>query len=297
MHDGEILITDDLVQGLLADQFPHWSNLPLRRQQSAGTDHAIYRLGSELVLRLPRMPWAAGQSENDQRHLPLLADLPLEIPRPIALGQPSRNYPCHWAVHRWILGEPASTKTVPDLLALAQDLGGFVAALRGHSVGGVPIAGANSSRRGCDLRQRDSETRTALSGIADLFDEAALLAIWERAVEAPRHAGPPRLIHGDLHWGNLLARDDRLAAVIDWGCLAAGDPAPDLLPAWWICDAMTRSVFLAAAQADPAMIARGRGWALSIAAIGLAYYRDGRNPVLAAMNRIALSEILAEHGV
>jgi aminoglycoside phosphotransferase (APT) family kinase protein len=113
---------------------------------------------------------------------------------------------------------------------------------------------------------------------------------------APLYHGTPRLLHGDLHWGNLLARDGRLHAVIDWGSLAKGDPAPDLLPAWWLFDHETRAIFLAAAGADASMIARGRGWALSIALIGLAYYRDGRNPFLAGMNTVAIQAVLDDLG-
>jgi aminoglycoside phosphotransferase (APT) family kinase protein len=295
MHEQEIPITDDLIRGLIADQFPQWCGLPMHRLASAGTDHTIFRLADDLVLRLPRIHWAAGQSESDHAHLPLLQDLPLQVPLPLALGRPGRGYPCHWAVHRWIEGEPALPETLPDPVALARDLGAFVAVLNEHAINDVPIAAPDSSRRGSDLYIRDAETRSALKGIADLFDEAALLDVWESALAASRYTDRPRLIHGDLHWGNLLARNGHLAAVIDWGCLGAGDPAPDLLPAWWICDAKTRPVFLSAALANPARIARGRGWALTIAAVGLAYYRDGRNPVLAGMDEVALREILAEH--
>ncbi|MEO8530999.1 MAG: phosphotransferase, partial [Deltaproteobacteria bacterium] len=124
----------------------------------------------------------------------------------------------------------------------------------------------------------------------------ALIQAWEAALRAPVYADKPRLFHGDLHWGNLLARDGQLHAVIDWGCFAKGDPAVDLLPGWWLFDPSTRQTFLQATGADADEIARGRGWALSIALIGLAYYRDGRNEVLAAMNRTAISAVLDDLG-
>jgi aminoglycoside phosphotransferase (APT) family kinase protein len=292
MHDNEILITDDLVRSLVADQFPHWADLHLTRFQSAGTDHAIYRLGSELALRLPRIHWALGQGESDHRHLPGLRDLPLSVPEPVALGRATTEYPCIWAIHRWLEGQPASPQSIPDQDRMARDLGHFVRALRAHDCGDVPLA--SGKQRGMDLALRDAETRVALRGISDLFDESALVRVWEDSLNAPRYDGPPKLIHGDLHWGNLLAREARLSAVLDWGCLGAGDPAPDLLPAWWVFDAGTRPVFLSAAEAEGAMIRRGRGWALTVAAVGLAYYRGGRNPVLAGMDTVAIRQILAE---
>ena len=100
-----------------------------------------------------------------------------------------------------------------------------------------PVASADGQVRGAPLACRDTRTREAIAGVADLFDAGALTSAWEDALAAPAYPGPPRLLHGDLLWGNLLARDQRLHAVIDWGCLAKGDPSPDLLPAWWLFDA------------------------------------------------------------
>jgi len=295
MHDNEAKIDLALVRSLVDDQFPDWSGLPICAVASAGTENAIFRLGDAMVLRLPRLSRGEAQILTDHTCLPQLAGLPLLVPAPIALGRPGSAYPYRWAVHRWIDGEQASATTLPDRRRMAGDLGRFVRRLAELDAD-VPHARPADRARGAPLVCRDAETRAAISGVSDLFDATALNRAWERALAAPAYDGPPRLLHGDLHWGNLLARAGRLHAVIDWGCLAKGDPAPDLLPGWWLFDAEARTGFLDAVGPDAAMIERGRGWALSIALIGLAYYRDGRNPFLADMNAVAIQAVLDDLG-
>src|SRR5262249_21203517 len=92
MHVDEVDTSVDLVARLLAGQFPQWASLPLVPVPSAGTDNALYRLGADMVVRLPRIDWAAGQAEKEQRWLPRLAPhLPLAIPVPLAQGEPGRG--------------------------------------------------------------------------------------------------------------------------------------------------------------------------------------------------------------
>jgi aminoglycoside phosphotransferase (APT) family kinase protein len=58
MHDDELDTDVPLVRRLVAAQFPRWAHLPIERVASAGTDNALYRLGTDLVARLPRIQWA-----------------------------------------------------------------------------------------------------------------------------------------------------------------------------------------------------------------------------------------------
>ncbi|MDP9185357.1 MAG: phosphotransferase, partial [Actinomycetota bacterium] len=89
MHDDEIEVPVTLVRRLLAAQFPRWGELPMERVPSAGTDNAMFRLGDDLVVRLPRIPWAISQVEREHRWLPRLEpSLPLAIPTPLAKGTP-----------------------------------------------------------------------------------------------------------------------------------------------------------------------------------------------------------------
>src|SRR5262249_25479223 len=97
MHTDEIVFSEPLVRGLLRAQFPHWADLPPRRIASGGTSNALYRLGDDLTLRLPLIEGAARDAQKEWRFLPRLAPhLPLPIPAPLALGQPTADYPYHW---------------------------------------------------------------------------------------------------------------------------------------------------------------------------------------------------------
>src|SRR5262245_60516871 len=107
----------------------------------------------------------------------------------------------------------------------------------------------------------DGRVRSLIAALDGLVDTDALTAVWEAALAAaPAWDGQPVWVHGDLTPGNLLAVDGRLSAVIDFGCLGAGDPAIDLMVAWTFLPADARTVFRAALAVDDATWARGRGW-------------------------------------
>jgi aminoglycoside phosphotransferase (APT) family kinase protein len=295
MHSDEVDTDMSLVGRLLAGQFPQWANLPLEPVPSAGTDNALYRLGEGMVVRLPRIHWAAGQVEKEQRWLPRLAPhLPLAIPVPLAMGMPAEGYPWHWSVYRWLAGETASIERVADLRQAATDLARFIAALQRIDPSGGPPPGPHNSQRGEPLAARDARTRAAIASLRGVLDAGALTAAWEAALAAPAWPGPPVWIHGDLQAGNLLVRQGRLSAVIDFGCLGVGDPACDLQVAWNFLSAEIRDVFRDLLPVDAATWARGRGWALSVGLIALPYYQD-TNPILAGISRRAIDEVLADH--
>lgn len=75
MHEHELSITGSMVERLVADQFPHWAGLPVRHASSAGTDNAMSRLGDTMVVRLPRIDWAAASVEHEQTWLPVIGPL------------------------------------------------------------------------------------------------------------------------------------------------------------------------------------------------------------------------------
>jgi aminoglycoside phosphotransferase (APT) family kinase protein len=284
------------VRRLLAAQFPEWAGLPLEAVASAGTDNALYRLGDELVVRLPRIDWAIAQIEREARWLAHLAPhLPLEIPVPLAVGEPGEGYPWHWSVNPWFEGENATIDRVSNQAQMARDLAAFIAALQQIDTTGGPLAGTPNVSRGVPVAQRDTSTRTALRDLdtLNLIDIRPATEVWEIALAAPVWDRPPVWFHGDLHSGNLLALDGRLSAVIDFGCLGVGDPAVDLLPAWTLLSADSREIFRTALQVDDATWARGRGWALAFAAGALSYYHE-TNPFLAGISRYAIGQILGE---
>ncbi|QUR67051.1 aminoglycoside phosphotransferase family protein [Mycobacterium spongiae] len=295
MHGDEAAVDSTMVARLLAAQFPRWSELPLARVESAGTDHAIYRLGTGLCVRLPRTPSASGQVHKEHQWLPRLAQLvPLSIPAPLALGKPGEGYPWHWSVYDWLEGHTLDPGGITDIQQVAHDLASFVAALHRIDLAGGPAPGVHNFFRGVPLAARDAATRKAIAELSDEVDTAAAIAAWEAALRAAPWQGPGVWIHGDLSSGNLLFQQGRLAGVIDFGGVGVGDPACDFSVAWELFPAAARDAFRTALAADPASWNRGRGWALSIAAIQLPYYQD-TNPMLAHRARKVIAEVLMDY--
>jgi len=290
MHDDEVDIDESLVRRLVAEQFPRWAGLSVRRVASAGTDNALFRLGGDKTVRLPRTPEATGQVEYDLRWLPRFAGrLPLAVPEPLGRGLPGEGYAWTWGVYRWLDGEEVTLDRLADSCAAAINLAEFVCALRRVDPAGGPLA----TNRGVPLADRDDLTRKAISQLHGEVDVDAVIAAWDEALAAPAWTEPPVWVHGDLAPGNLLASHGRLTAVIDFACLAVGDPACDLQPAWNLLAAGSREAFRAALGVDQDSWSRGRGWALSVALVQLPYYLH-TNPALVANSRRVISEVLAD---
>jgi aminoglycoside phosphotransferase (APT) family kinase protein len=259
-----------LVRQLIAAQFPQWAQLPITPVEPNGWDNRTFRLGAAMSVRLPSAPGYVAQVAKEQRWLPrLAAQLPLPIPVPLAQGQPSAAYPWPWSVYRWLDGETAYAAPIADLPAFAADVARFLRALQRIDATDGPLAGEHSFYRGGPLTVYDAETRAAIAALAGKIDTQAAAALWETALAAT-FGGPPVWVHGDVAAGNLLVQGGRLAAVIDFGCCAVGDPACDLVLAWTFLDAESRAAFRATLGADDATWARARGWALWKALILLA---------------------------
>lgn len=294
MHDGQLDISPEQLQRLLSSQFPQWADLPIARVPSSGTDNTIYRLGDELVVRLPLIEWAIRQVELEHEWLPKLAPLvPLQLPTPVGLGEPDRGYPWRWSIYRWIEGENPTPASVADLNQLALDLAGFVRALRSVDPDGMP-----RSARGVPLRVGADAIRGAIDQVRDQFDTAALTAAFDDALCAPKWEHPWVPVHGDLTDGNLLVREDRLGAVIDFSCFGLSDPANDIDVAWELFTGESRRIYRDALDVDDATWRRARGWAIK-AVYGIPYY-EKTNPGIVARSRRRLENVIAdwrdEHG-
>ena len=101
-HLDELEIDELLVRRLLAEQFPQWAELSLRRVEPARTVNAIFRLGEELAVRLARREGPTEPGGKELQWLPKLGPLlPLEIPEPMVQGHPATAYPWYWDVHTW----------------------------------------------------------------------------------------------------------------------------------------------------------------------------------------------------
>lgn len=284
-------IDADLVRRLVDDQFPQWARRPLT-PMPGGAHNAAFRLGDDLLVRLPRASWDLAEAEKLATWLPRLAPrLPVPIPAPVARGEPGAGYPAPWSVYRWLPGETAEASPPRDLAGFAGELGGFLAALYAVDPAGGPPPGRHSFQRGADIAVYDAQAREAVEVLGARIDGAAALAVLDAARAAPWD-GQAVWVHGDVAPANLLLADGRLAGVIDFGCCAVGDPACDLAIAYTLLDGPSRAVFAAAAGRDEACWARGRAWALWKALITLA--RDDAPEVEAARCRRAYGEVVEE---
>ena len=255
MHDDELEIDAPLVSRLIARQFPHWADLPLRSVASAGTDNALFRLGDDLVVRLPRILWAVEGVTREQE---------------------------------WLPGNNPVLNKIAEPITLARDLAHFIKALRKIDTADAPLAG-----RGVPLLERDAATRAAIGALDGMIDSAVAANAWESALAVPPWSGAPVWIHGDISPGNILLVDERLNAIIDFGVMGIGDPACDLIVAWNLLPASARDTFRFESQVDDSTWKRARGWALSIALIQLPYYFQ-TNPALAENARHVISEVLSD---
>ena len=278
LHDDELEIDERLARRLVDRDLPGFAAHPLRRLTASGSSNALFQLGDDLLVRLPRQPGGAETIDKEARWLPLLArDLPVSVPEILAVGDPGFGYPERWSVVRWIDGQHPATP-VADASHLAVDLANLVAALsalkvptgahedatlRWYRCG--PLAAIDRAVRGY---AQDCRTLSDLD-----LDIDACIDVWDDAVALPDSNGAAsRWLHGDLLAENLLARDGRLGAVIDFGGLAIGDPTVDLVVAWEVLDRHGRQVFRSALGVDELTWQRGKAWAMAIALMTFPYY-------------------------
>jgi len=287
-------ITVDVVVALLNEQFPQWAELPVRPVAIDGWDNTSFRLGEELLVRLPSADRYVLGVEKEHRWLPVLApQLPLPIPQPVAKGQPSGVFPRVWSIYGWLEGETVGTAPPTDRVAFAVDVASFLDALYRIDASDGPVAGEQSFWRGASLTRYDRQTRKAIADLGDAIDGDAATAVWDAALGAP-HAGPPVWAHGDVAQNNLLVSGGRLSAVIDFGTSAVGDPACDTVFAWTFLDGESREAFRARLPVDHDTWVRGRGWAIWKALITLAWNAAAPSAYVEECTRV-LADVISEH--
>ena len=290
-------MTAAVAAALVAEQFPQWAELPVAPVASDGWDNTTFRLGDAMSVRLPSHDRYSPQVRKEQEWLPVLAPrLPLPIPEPIAQGRPSGLFPRPWSIYRWREGQPAEADCVSDLSCFAADLADFLAALSASDAGQGPAPGTHNFFRGGSLLTYDAEVRAAIDILADAIDRDIVTALWEAALGSSWDR-PPVWVHGDVAPSNLLLVHGQLAAVIDFGCAAVGDPSCDLVMAWTFFSDASRETFQDALAFDAATWTRARGWALWKALITLAREKQrGRGADMVAPRwgwRFTALEVLA----
>ncbi|WP_166848294.1 phosphotransferase [Isoptericola sp. BMS4] len=322
---ADLDVTPGLARALLAEQHPDLAGLSLEVVAN-GWDNVMLRLGHAgddgpaLALRLPRREAAAALVRHEQATLPRLATLldpgagpggppagdgAVAVPVPVRVGRPSDalGYPWWWSVTPWVEGTAADRTPVLARRAWAASFGAVLAALH---VPAPPDAPPNPVRGIPLARRAEARDPAALGARLDLVPadrRAAAREVWQAALDAPVHDGPPVWLHGDPHPANLVvapgSRGDRLAAVVDWGDVTSGDPAGDLGALWLLFDDAGHAACRDAVQArahrgagwDDATWARAAGWALLYATNMLAH--PDEHPRLVPIGRHALDRLLA----
>lgn len=281
---AEIEVSVAEVRALLSAQHARLAHLPLSAGPS-GWDNVMFRLGDELAVRLPRRESAAVLLQHEQRWLPQLAPrLPLPIPAPICIGLPSASFPWHWSVTPWFDGETLDRS--PPAADQAEVLASFLQSL--HTP--APADAPHNPWRSIPLAQWQPQFEQCVQALESRSGalDARLHRIWEQAVRTPIDMAPT-WIHGDPHARNVLVRNGRLVAVIDWGDLARGDRASDLAAAWMLLpQAQQRERFMSRCRGvSMPTWTRARGWALMYALVVL---RSGdlehRQPGQATLRRL-----------
>lgn len=288
-----MIVDAALARGLIDAQFPQWSHLPVRPVSDQGWDNTTFRLGEQMLVRLPTAAEYALAVAKEHRWLPQLAPrLPLPVPAPVAKGDPGPGYPHPWSVYTWLEGEQVDPRTLTDHTTFATDLAGFLHALQNIDPEGGPAPRTHNWFRGGPLSTWDDRMAGALPNLPDRVDSARLEQIWRHTIQVPWD-GQPLWFHGDIAPGNLLLRQGRPRAVIDFGTCGVGDPAYDLAVAWTVLSGHSREIFRAVLDVDPATWVRGRDWALWKTVVDYPGVEDGSPDQQRAEE--VLAEIAADH--
>ncbi len=291
IHDHEADTGPDVVRATLREGWPGWREQPLRALGGTGTDHAMYRVGTDHVARFPRTDGAARSLSGEAEALPLLTGLGVRVPRIEHLGVPGACYPHPWAVLGWLDGDDAWAARAgvedPHGDHLAHDVADLVEALRAAPLEHLPTRGPG--RRGGPLAGVVERAERWLSGVEGPLPRHVDVGAVRDVLDEDRGAADDDVAyvptHGDLIPGNVLLRERRLVAVLDWGYVSLADPALDLVPAWALFGPRARSVLLERIGPDEATWHRARANALEQALGGLMYYTPRGHPLADVMAR------------
>lgn len=302
LHSDELSIDLGLVRRLVDRAFPQYAGCGLKPAGASGSSNVLFRLGDDLLVRLPRQPGGGASIDKEARWLPFVgARIAFTVPTIVGIGEPDLGYSERWAITQWLDGvtaAPPGLTSDKSSIGLAKDLARFVTELRAME---IPAGAADDQTlrwyRGLPLASLDADFRglAAECRLLDLeLDIDAALRVWDRAVEASEATkAVDGWYHGDLLAENLLVNDaGRLSAVLDFGGLALGNQTVDLTVAWEALDEEGRREFRRALDVDDATWTASRGWALVIAMMTFPYYgatMPGRCSDRLAMARAAIA--------
>lgn len=255
-------ITSSLVRSLVSEQFPQWSELPIRPVEVQGWDNRTFRLGDRMSVRLPSADgYVAGLVREEHTLAILGSGLRVAIPRVLATGAPSSTFDRPWSVREWIEGHTLPAVEPRDRESAIGSVGDALRELQACDTVGGPWAGSASAYRGCHVSAVGEEIQGRLPLLSRRHAEGCR-ALWDAAV-ATVWTGPPVWVHGDVAPGNMLFESGgRLAALIDFGQTCVGDPACDLAFAWLSCRSRERDRLHDRLELPEDTWLRGAAWAL-----------------------------------
>jgi aminoglycoside phosphotransferase (APT) family kinase protein len=289
-------ITVELARKIIREQFPEFTHLPIQSVEKQGHDNRTYRLGETMLMRIPTEACYALKVSKEQELLPQLAPhLPFNIPSPIKMGHPSKMFPFPFSIYKWLEGTSLNLLTLPeeDLEKLAVDLAKFLKALQAIKNVEGPEPGPHNFWRGAHVSVYEQETRQYTSVLSDIIDTDQAIKLWENACET-KWKKSPIWIHGDFATGNILVKEGKLSAIIDFGGTGVGDPACDLVMAWTFFKGNARKVFIKEMNLDQDTWLRAKAWALWKAMFQLYHLKD-KNTTEAFKEKKIIEDILDEY--
>ena len=288
MHKNELAIDETVVHTLLKDQFPNLASLPIKAIISSGTENTLFRLGTEYIIRLPRIEWAVeGVNKEYEWVTKISRFLKTPVSEPFFKGIPNKFYPWPWTINRWNDGNNPDFEKGNEYESLSKDLACF-----SNELHGIKLSNGPSSRRGIPLKKQDVYVKKAIGELEGEIDSKSVTNLWNQLSNVSSWSKDPIWVHGDFLPGNILVKNNRLSAVIDFSHIGIGDPACDLVIAWSLFESSSRKIFMDNLRnIDDDTWERGRGWALSIALTMLPYYKNS-NPILVALAKRMLENVM-----
>ena len=256
------------IHSLISQQFPQYAHLEIRKVVKSGHDNRTFHLGNDFSLRFPSALEYSTQVIKEHKYCKVLQkNLSFQITEPIELGYPTDLFPFHFSINKWIEGESLNPLNLIDKNQLAKDCAKFLVELKQCDTNDGPPPGSHNFYRGGNLSVYHDETIQAIHQCVDL-NQSQCLKIWVSGINSTQN-NLNYWIHGDFEKDNLLIKNGKLCAVIDFGNMAVGDPACDYVIAWTYFDHLSRKIFLDDLHIDQATINRSKAWALWKALITL----------------------------
>ena len=281
-------ITPFLARKLIAEQFPAYAHLPITSVEKQGHDNRTYRLGPDMLIRMPTAESYALKVPKEQALLPkLVSHLTVSIPVPIKMGAASQGYPYPFSIYKWLEGSSINLLVLDNdcLEKLASDLVRFLKELQSIDDVDGPAPGQHNWWRGDHVSVYDKGAREQISELSTVINKGKAIDLWERACKTKWDKSPV-WIHGDFAIGNMLLKNGKLSAIIDFGGVALGDPACDLVVAWTFLNGKARDIFIQEMDLDEDTWLRAKAWALWKATFELCQIADKNSPEALIQKRI-----------